>query len=72
MTGFEPAASWSQTKRSAKLNYIPKTTGLRVLLNQWEQVLYTLKEQELTFYKLFSINIKALSRSIPNHAVSPH
>ncbi len=23
MTGFEPAASWSQTKRSTKLSHIP-------------------------------------------------
>lgn len=23
MTGFEPATSWSQTKRSTKLTYIP-------------------------------------------------
>lgn len=23
MTGFEPAASWSQTKHSTKLSYIP-------------------------------------------------
>ncbi len=23
MTGFEPATSWSQTKRSTKLSYIP-------------------------------------------------
>lgn len=26
-TGFEPAASWSRTKRSTKLSYIPKCRG---------------------------------------------
>ncbi len=30
ITGFEPAASWSQTRRSSKLNYIPVKTGNRI------------------------------------------
>ena len=30
MTGLEPAASWSQTKHSTKLNYIPLTRHSQV------------------------------------------
>ena len=31
MTGFEPAASWSQTKRSTKLSHIPKNKTAYIL-----------------------------------------
>jgi hypothetical protein len=32
VTGFEPATSWSQTRRSTKLSYTPSMNLLRALL----------------------------------------
>ncbi len=32
-TGFEPATSWSQTRRSTKLSYFPKTWRTQEDLN---------------------------------------
>ena len=48
MTGFEPATSWSQTKHSTKLNYIPIGRGSE---NRTQQS-FNYKLNALTYYAI--------------------